>query len=56
MQRSNPKSLKGHQAAVWSIIELGNGTYATASADKAIKLWKKEDGSLINTLTGKSYN
>lgn len=49
---SNPKTLKGHQAAVWSIIELFNGTYATASADKTIKLWKKQDGALIKTLTG----
>ncbi|CAB3243021.1 unnamed protein product [Arctia plantaginis] len=52
MQRSTPKTLKGHQAAVWSVIELCDGTYATASADKTIKLWKKEDGSLISTLTG----
>lgn len=37
---------------MWAIVELGNGTYATASADKTIKLWKK-DGSGISTLTGK---
>ncbi|KPJ20538.1 Phospholipase A-2-activating protein [Papilio machaon] len=48
---SEPLTLKGHQAAVWAIVELGNGTYATASADKTIKLWKK-DGSGISTLTG----
>lgn len=46
-----PMTLKGHQAAVWAAVELGNKTYATASADKAIKLWKK-DGDLISTLTG----
>ncbi|XP_047985835.1 phospholipase A-2-activating protein isoform X2 [Leguminivora glycinivorella] len=48
---ATPLTLKGHQAAVWAVVELGNGTYATASADKTIKLWKK-DGSLITTLTG----
>ncbi|XP_053603095.1 phospholipase A-2-activating protein [Plodia interpunctella] len=48
---SIPLTIKGHQAAVWAIVEVHNGTYATASADKTIKLWKK-DGSLISTLTG----
>ncbi|CAG4941351.1 unnamed protein product [Parnassius apollo] len=48
---SEPLTLKGHQAAVWAIIELGNSTYATASADKTIKLWKK-NGESISTLTG----
>ncbi|XP_047521233.1 phospholipase A-2-activating protein [Pieris napi] len=46
-----PIVLKGHQAAVWSLVELANGTYATASADKSIKLWRK-DGGLLSTLTG----
>ncbi|CAG9784874.1 unnamed protein product, partial [Diatraea saccharalis] len=46
-----PITLKGHQAAVWAVVELGNSTYATASADKTIKLWKKS-GDLITTLTG----
>ncbi|XP_063361364.1 phospholipase A-2-activating protein [Cydia amplana] len=49
--QATPVTLKGHQAAVWAVVELGNGTYATASADKTIKLWKK-DGSLITTLAG----
>ncbi|KAI8429183.1 hypothetical protein MSG28_007720 [Choristoneura fumiferana] len=48
---ATPMTLKGHQAAVWAAVELGNKTYATASADKTIKLWKK-DGDLISTLTG----
>ncbi|XP_032511114.2 phospholipase A-2-activating protein [Danaus plexippus] len=47
----SPVLLKGHQAAVWCVIELSNGVYATASADKTIKLWRK-DGALINTLSG----
>ncbi|GBP48926.1 Phospholipase A-2-activating protein [Eumeta japonica] len=46
-----PLTLKGHQAAVWNIIELGNGIYATASADKTIILWSK-GGQQIKTLTG----
>ncbi|CAH0728958.1 unnamed protein product, partial [Brenthis ino] len=46
-----PIILKGHQAAVWAALELGNGTYATASADKSIKLWRK-DGGLIVSLAG----
>ncbi|XP_050681679.1 phospholipase A-2-activating protein [Leptidea sinapis] len=46
-----PVILRGHQAAVWASIELGNCTYATASADKTIKLWKK-NGELITSLTG----
>ncbi|CAG4977521.1 unnamed protein product [Colias eurytheme] len=46
-----PIILKGHQAAVWAFVELANCTYATASADKTIKLWRK-DGGVIATLTG----
>lgn len=48
----SPIILKGHQAAVWAALELKNATFATASADKSIKLWRK-DGALISTLTGK---
>lgn len=48
---TTPLTLKSHQAAVWSAIELGNSTYATASADKTVKLWMKS-GTLISTLTG----
>ncbi|XP_045446086.1 phospholipase A-2-activating protein [Melitaea cinxia] len=47
----SPIILKGHQAAVWAALELKNATFATASADKSIKLWRK-DGALISTLTG----
>ncbi|XP_026739639.1 phospholipase A-2-activating protein [Trichoplusia ni] len=49
--RNAPLILKGHQAAVWAAVELFSNTYATASADKTIKLWMK-DGSIITTLTG----
>ena len=53
--RVPPLILKGHQAAVWAAVELFSGTYATASADKTIKLWMK-DGTIITTLTGKEEN
>ncbi|XP_052738661.1 phospholipase A-2-activating protein [Bicyclus anynana] len=46
-----PTVLKGHQAAVWAIIQLANGAFATASADKHINLWRR-DGGKINSLTG----
>ncbi|KAL4710493.1 hypothetical protein ACJJTC_008895 [Scirpophaga incertulas] len=49
--KSHPLTIKGHQAAVWGVIQLDDGTYATASADKTIKLWKS-DINLITTLTG----
>ncbi|XP_048484837.1 phospholipase A-2-activating protein [Plutella xylostella] len=48
---SIPVTLKGHQAAVWAIVELNSGLYATASADKTIMLWNK-DGSQVKALTG----
>ncbi|XP_026490148.2 phospholipase A-2-activating protein [Vanessa tameamea] len=47
----SPVILRGHEAAVWAALELKNGTLATASADKTIKLWRK-DGALLSTLTG----
>ncbi|XP_045764528.1 phospholipase A-2-activating protein [Maniola jurtina] len=47
----SPIVLKGHQAAVWAALELGNGAYATASADKNINLWRKA-GGLIVSLSG----
>lgn len=43
----------GHQAAVWSAIQLPNGHVVTGSADKDIIIWT-EDGQKIKTLTGLS--
>lgn len=43
--------LKGHQAVVWGIVELGNHNIATASADKTIIVWTP-DGKKVKTLTG----
>lgn len=41
----------GHQAAVWCVIQLHEGDVVTGSADKNIKIWKK-NGSLRSTLAG----
>ncbi|MBW4573837.1 MAG: CHAT domain-containing protein [Aphanothece sp. CMT-3BRIN-NPC111] len=44
--------LEGHQGAVYSVSYSPDGqTLASASADKTIKLWRK-DGTAIATLTG----
>jgi phospholipase A-2-activating protein len=43
--------LCGHQGAVWSAIQLPSGDIVTGSADKTIKVWKK-DGLIQHTLTG----
>ncbi|KAJ4435996.1 hypothetical protein ANN_18620, partial [Periplaneta americana] len=45
-------TLTGHQAAVWSVIQLQTlGDIVTGSADKTIKIWSK-DGLIRSTLTG----
>ena len=44
-------TFSGHQSAVWCVIQLNGGDVVTGSADKSIKIWKKE-GSLRCTLTG----
>lgn len=44
-------TFSGHEAAVWSVIQLPDGVIATASADKKIKIWIK-NGSCIRTLSG----
>ncbi|XP_077290521.1 phospholipase A2 activator protein [Arctopsyche grandis] len=43
--------LKGHQAVVWGIVELGNHNIATASADKTVCLWSS-DGKKLKALSG----
>ena len=43
-------NLKGHSAAVWAVVVLPDGTVASASADKSIKLWKED--ACHKTLTG----
>jgi phospholipase A-2-activating protein len=44
-------TFSGHHGAVWSAIQLPSGDIVTGSADKTIKLWKK-DGQIQHTLTG----
>lgn len=46
--------LKGHQAVIWGIVELGNHNIATASADKTIFIWTP-DGKKNKILTGKKH-
>lgn len=41
----------GHQAAVWSAIQLPNSNVVTGSADKDIIIWSP-DGHKIKILTG----
>lgn len=42
----------GHQAAVWSVLPVGDGTVLTASADKTCKLWDIASGKCIQTYSG----
>lgn len=37
------RTLKGHEAAVWSVLPLEDGRVLTASADRTIKLWAGEE-------------
>ncbi|CRL05013.1 CLUMA_CG018161, isoform A [Clunio marinus] len=39
--------LKGHDAAVWAVIALKNGKYATGSADKNIYVWNEKGERLV---------
>ncbi|KAK6640097.1 hypothetical protein RUM43_008374 [Polyplax serrata] len=41
----------GHEAAVWSAIQLPCGTVVTGAADRKIKIWMK-NGTCRNTLNG----
>lgn len=43
----------GHEAAVWSALQMPDGVVVTGSADKKIKIWIK-NGSCLRTLSGKS--
>jgi phospholipase A-2-activating protein len=44
-------TLSGHQAAVWSAIQLPSGDIVTGSADKTIRVWDR-DGHFQRTLAG----
>ncbi|KAL1514055.1 hypothetical protein ABEB36_003380 [Hypothenemus hampei] len=41
----------GHDAAIWSVLQLRNGQVVTASADNSIRQWEL-DGKHIRTLVG----
>lgn len=47
-------TLVGHEAAVWSVLPLedGSGLVLTASADRTIKLWQAD--ACLKTFTGHS--
>lgn len=44
-------TIKGHQAAVWALLNTKSDLIVTGSADKTIRV-HKNDGSLIKTLKG----
>jgi phospholipase A-2-activating protein len=44
-------TLSGHHGAIWSAIQLPSGDIITGSADKTIKVWKK-NGQIQHTLIG----
>ena len=45
-------TLKGHNAAVWSVLPLANGILLSGSADKTIRIWRGE--VCVNTIETKS--
>lgn len=45
-------TFKGHDLAVWGIIEVSAGVVITGAADKTIKVWEKHSGTCQSTLTG----
>ncbi|XP_044754625.1 phospholipase A-2-activating protein [Coccinella septempunctata] len=49
--QASHSTMKGHTAAVWSVIQLQDLKIVTASADKTICFWNTE-GNLIKTLSG----
>lgn len=45
-------TLKGHELAVWSVIEVCSGLLVTGAADKTIKMWEKSSATCQSSLTG----
>lgn len=48
------KTLKLHTDQVKCVLNLKNGSFASASSDKSIKIWHDTNFSLIRTLSGHS--
>ena len=50
---ANPQiqTIRGHTEAVYTLIELKDGTLASGSEDKTIKLWRR-DGTYLGSLKG----
>ncbi|CAG0915094.1 unnamed protein product [Notodromas monacha] len=52
-QQPCSKTLVGHTMAVWSVTVMpGDRLFASASADKSIRLWNASDGTCVKTLLG----
>ncbi|XP_034241112.1 phospholipase A-2-activating protein [Thrips palmi] len=45
-------TLRGHELAVWSVIEVSPGRIVTGAADKTVKMWEKSSATCLSTLTG----
>ncbi len=48
----NYMTLRGHDDAVWCLILLNDGTLASGSFDRTIKIWDTITGQEIKTLSG----
>ena len=48
------KTLKGHQASVTVLAQVGLNQLASGAGDKSIKIWDLESGACVKTLTGHS--
>lgn len=44
-------TFSGHTAAVWSVLQLQNGNFVTASADKSINIWSQV-GHILKKIQG----
>jgi len=51
-KKSTELTYTGHEASVWSVLQLSPDVVVTASADKTIKVWSRKTGHCQSTLTG----
>ena len=42
--------LRGHQAAVWAVLQLSAEVVVTASADRTVRLWNRASGACLQVL------
>ena len=43
------KIIDAHSGGIWSLVKLSNNILISCSNDKTIKVWRIEDGELLNT-------